>query len=161
MNKSSLATRLLASTLLMLTFPSAGKEVDTSHFTITLPESYRVQISQSTKPIKKTSLLAFDNTFGRSSSLIVDASENFDVDAELKIETKKIEAQKGSITEQPCSNECDAHYGYAGKESSSEHVLLVRTNQLNFLIKFITDEGVDKGKDFVFNLANQIYSLDP
>jgi hypothetical protein len=160
MKKPYLTTLLLVSILLILTFPAIGKEVDTSHFTITLPESYRVQISQSTKPIQKTTLLAFDNTFGRSSSLVVDASEKLDVDEELIKESKKIEAQKGSIAEQNCSNECDAYYGYAGKESSSEHVLMVKTNQLNFLIKFITDEGIEKGKAFVFNLAKQINPLE-
>ncbi|MGH1439539.1 MAG: hypothetical protein ACRBBR_05460 [Cellvibrionaceae bacterium] len=151
--------KLALALLLFVSFslPSVAKDFSTTDFKVTLPESYRGYVKQIHKPTKKSTLVAFDNQFGQSSSLAIEAGKHWDIDQLIKNESKRIVRQKGSVKERECPNRCQIYYASSSQGSSSEHVLLVKTAELNFIIKLITDDGIEKGKASVFKLAKQIY----
>jgi len=157
MIKIALALLLFVS----FTLPSVAKDFSTEDFNVTLPDSYRGYVKQSHKPTRKSTLVAFDNQFGQSSSVAIEAGKQWDIDQLIKNESKRIVKQEGLVTEKECSNSCQIYYATSSKGSSSEHVLLVKTAELNFIIKLITDDGIEKGKASAFRLAKQIYPTLP
>lgn len=155
--------KLALALLLFVSFPlsSVAKVFSTTDFTVTLPDSYRGYVKQIDKLTKKSTLVAFDNQFGQSSSLAIEAGKQWDIDQHIEDESKRIVRQKGSMTERERSHHCQIYYASSSQGSSSEHVLLVKTAGLNFIIKLITDDGIEKGKTSVFKLAKQIYPALP
>jgi len=147
-----------------LSLSLAAKNFSTPDFEVTLPDSYRgyvkqTDIKQDNITVKQSSFVAFDNQFGQSSSLIIEAGQQSNIDQLIEDESKRILQQNGSAIDKDCSNECQAYYLASARGSSSEHVLLVKTSSLNFMIKLITDDGKEEGESLVFDLANQIYPL--
>jgi len=132
-----------------------ASEVKTDLFTITLPDTLAVETDNESR------LLAFGKNNPYSPPFL---SIEFNIQGKVSIirenVNKELTSLGGKLTEVMCSPDCSAWYGELemSKENKklSRHHYIGKNKVFSYIISYGTDEGIDKAKLFVFELASQL-----
>ncbi len=141
--------------LILFSTQIVAKEYSTEYFTISLDKRFIVEIDKTRRLIAFTSNVLSNPTF-----LTIDFTEERKI-KELVPEINSFLSEfGGKLEEVECNQECISYY-YEGERNTDNGVIfhyhkLVQTKSLTYIITYINDESLGKGRRFVNNINGQI-----